>query len=493
MPKKRSKRETKTMPQQEIRDIPLAKLRLWTENPRDPLDADISNEDIIEHALSADGEAHWQLRKLAKSMGNYYDYSELPTVVEDKASGMYTVYDGNRRVILAFLQHKGFPLSGNQFTLPLFPDAIPCNVCSRETALNSVMRKHGNSGTWKPYERDLFLYRYMGGEKSVLIRMQDLVGAMDRWPNLNQGFVRSEILSDTNLMKMGLDVQSWDYGVSSDVLVKLLEAISERLSTTLNTRVNRNDPLAVLPQELLTEIAESKATHMPTEPEPGSEEERASSGEEQRHGSYDHGEPLLPLDGENGSGPAKTSSTGDNQGKGTPKTTRRSAERRNPDMPIFGGKLSLRPGKVNNIYRTLDDLWQLNLLGKVEHGEAFVAIFRMGLRLLSESAAAEVKPKERKQLDAYVAAYMPDAKSALRKRPNGDDIVTYLNAHSILDLEDVPGDGSGNKSKHEKKYTKLIRLLQSGAHGYTSSDSRDQAIGISIALGAMLQQSHGKQ
>ncbi|MEF2737261.1 MAG: hypothetical protein U0N15_08610 [Bifidobacterium choerinum] len=478
------------MPQQEIREIPLAKLRLWTENPRDPLDADISNEDIIEHALSADGEAHWQLRKLAKSMGNYYDYSELPTVVEDKASGMYTIYDGNRRVILALLQHKGFPLSGDQFTLPLFPDAIPCNVCSRKTALNSVMRKHGNGGTWKPFERDLFLHRYMDREKSVLVRMQDLVDAMDRWPNLNQGFVRSEILSDANLGKMGLDVQAWDYGVSSDVLVKLLEAISERLSTTLNTRVNRNDPLAVLPQELLTEIAEERAAHVSVSPEPEAKAESASSGDDQEHGSYDHGEPLLPLDDENGSGSAKTPSTGDNQGKGTPKPTRRSAERRNPDMPIFGGKLSLRPGKVNNIYLTLDDLWQLNLRGKVEHGEAFVAIFRMGLRLLAESAADD----ENLKLYQYVATYMPAVKATLRSRKDdGTDILTYLSAHSILDIEDVPDDGSGEATQPKKNYGKLIQLLQNGAHGYTSSNIREQAIGISIALGAMLQQSHGKQ
>lgn len=35
------------MPEQAIKPIPLSKLRLWTENPRDPVDESMSDSEII--------------------------------------------------------------------------------------------------------------------------------------------------------------------------------------------------------------------------------------------------------------------------------------------------------------------------------------------------------------------------------------------------------------------------------------------------------------
>ncbi len=157
------------LPQQKVVEIPLSQLRLWTENPRDPLDGDLSNEEIIAHALHDDSK-RWDLRKFAQKMGDHYDTSELPTVVRiDEGGGpRYQVYDGNRRVILALLQQEGFPEDGDQFELPLVPARLPCNVCDQDTALEHVLRKHSNNGTWGRYERDLFMHRYMNADKSVL-------------------------------------------------------------------------------------------------------------------------------------------------------------------------------------------------------------------------------------------------------------------------------------------------------------------------------------
>lgn len=67
---------------QEIQDIPLDSLILWTENPRDPLYGKYTNEDVIQRALSKEHESDWNLPKLAKEMGDSFDFSELPTVVE---------------------------------------------------------------------------------------------------------------------------------------------------------------------------------------------------------------------------------------------------------------------------------------------------------------------------------------------------------------------------------------------------------------------------
>lgn len=106
---------------QEIQDIPLDSLILWTENPRDPLYGKYTNEDVIQRALSKEHEGDWNLPKLAKEMGDSFDFSELPTVVRMDNTSQYIVYDGNRRVILALLSRNGIPVEGNQFELPLFP------------------------------------------------------------------------------------------------------------------------------------------------------------------------------------------------------------------------------------------------------------------------------------------------------------------------------------------------------------------------------------
>lgn len=82
---------------QEVTPLKLEDLVLWTENPRDPIDAAATDQDIVDRALK-DKRSKWKLPKLAKEMGNHYDYSELPTVVYHGKKPV--VYDGNRRIFL---------------------------------------------------------------------------------------------------------------------------------------------------------------------------------------------------------------------------------------------------------------------------------------------------------------------------------------------------------------------------------------------------------
>lgn len=128
---------------QEVRTLKLEDLVLWTENPRDPIDETATDQDIVNCALE-DKQSKWSLPKLAKEMGSHYDFSELPTVVFHGKKPV--VYDGNRRIILGKIKHKlvsvdGFAAAG----IPRFPTEIPCNVCSKEIALQNVLRKHADT------------------------------------------------------------------------------------------------------------------------------------------------------------------------------------------------------------------------------------------------------------------------------------------------------------------------------------------------------------
>ncbi|MEG0477698.1 MAG: hypothetical protein RR572_08555, partial [Raoultibacter sp.] len=83
---------------QTVKEIQLSNLKLWTENPRDPIEANVSDAGIIRRAIENDS-SNWNLDKMLSDLGNQYFYNDLPTVVEE-ASGAYIVYDGNRRVAL---------------------------------------------------------------------------------------------------------------------------------------------------------------------------------------------------------------------------------------------------------------------------------------------------------------------------------------------------------------------------------------------------------
>lgn len=453
--------------EQRIKDIPLDSLVLWTENPRDPMPGASGNDEIIRHALAKENEQHWQLKKFAKEMGDYFDQSELPTVTPC-GQGRYIVYDGNRRVILALLRRKGFPTDGDQFELPLFPrDTIPCNVCSKKIALQHVLRKHGDSGSWDTYERDLFMCRYMNAEKSVLVRLEKLTGGMiTRFPELNQRYVKEDILNRKHLEEMGLKPDEEDYGVDGQILSELLEAIREKINTKeLATRSKRNDPVSVLPKDLLRRVKENTATHVPSKTDPKPEHPHSfpaeSSSPDDVVDETDAGyQDTLPLPG-----------TEETVTPETGPALRRTRQTAPAEMPLFGSAagLSLIPGDVNNLYRTLESLWKVYKANPRKYS-MFPMIFRMGLRLLAEYAARD----RDMDLASYVKEYAGGAKERLRQRSNATDITTFLFNNSVSP-------------------DKLTHLLQEGAHAYTSTNDVQQAKAISIMLGEMLTISHGKK
>lgn len=190
---------------QEVIYINIKELVLWTENPRDPIDENATDQDIVDKALD-DQFYKWNLAKLAKEMGDYYDLSELPTVVYHGQKPV--VYDGNRRIILGKIKH-GFvvPSKPTNIQIPYFPEEIPCNVCTEKIALNNVYRKHSDTGSWQPLERDIFLYKFMEEEKSAFLILEEDTRIISANPHLNKGFVKDEIFKEENLKSMGFTNQ----------------------------------------------------------------------------------------------------------------------------------------------------------------------------------------------------------------------------------------------------------------------------------------------
>lgn len=368
--------------EQEVKYINIKDLVLWTENPRDPIDANASDQDIVDRALD-DGLLKWTLPKLAKEMGDYYDFSELPTVVYHGKKPV--VYDGNRRIILGKIKHGLVTVpSGTRIRIPDFPEEIPCNVCSKKIALNNVLRKHGNSGSWKPLERDLFLHKFLGEEKSSFLILEEDTGIISTNPHLNQGFVRDEIFKDSMMQKLGFSINNGKLNSvhSNEEAFVLLSDISNKVKTKIiDTRRKRGKIIEVLDpssQQLIDQNKNNKS-HL-------SKIKFDSQKEVNK-----------PL----------------RQSKRTPKS----------NSDFFGGKLYLRMGEASNLYRDIVDLYQFYLSKKHELSQTFPGLIRMSLRLLCETAAKE---DNNKKFENYLKGHFSTAKKDLDK-----DIKTTLSNHNV--------------------------------------------------------------
>lgn len=354
---------------QEIKSIPLVKLVLWTENPRDPIDPCAADQDVVNRAVSDTG-ARWNLAKLAKEMGNYYDFSELPTVVYHGEKPV--VYDGNRRIVLGKIKHRLVSVYDFEIDIPDFPALIPCNVCSKDIALQNVFRKHAETGSWLPLERDIFLDKHMKKGKTHYLLMEESTGLISANSHLNQRFVKEEIFRDDILEKLGF---SFDNGRllsrhSAEEATALLEDLSRKIKNKLiSTRNNRGRVLEVLDPAHQRLVDEHKRQR------------------------------LRPVDIKAVAGETKK-----------PESAQRRSRRTKPrGGELFGGPLYLRAGEVSNLYRDIVDLYRFYTDHKTTLSEAFPSLIRMAMRLLCEAAARDSS----KNLDQYVKGRFQDAKSQL--------------------------------------------------------------------------------
>ncbi|MBE2228292.1 MAG: hypothetical protein IAE93_13140 [Ignavibacteria bacterium] len=355
---------------QEVKTLRLKDLVLWTENPRDPIDPNSKDQDIVNRALG-DQSTKWAITKLAGDMGKHYDFSELPTVVYHGKTPI--VYDGNRRVILGKLKH-GFA-KAEKFdiaSIPEFPLEIPCNVCTEDIALENVLRKHGDSGSWKPLERDIFLHKFMHLPKSIFLLMEENTGIISSNGYLNQGFVKQEIFKDDVLKEMGFEfVGEKLFTVHSDkqateILSDLTQKITDRKITT---RINRGKVFEVLDKHSLELIDNNKDSN----PSSAKINFRSSSQKTEQQKQ---------------------------------RLTKRTQHK---EEMLFGGKLYLNMGVVSDLYRDIEDLYRFYLENKDNLSPSFPGLIRMALRLICEAACTD----NNLDIDEYIQTHFENAKKNL--------------------------------------------------------------------------------
>lgn len=416
---------------QVIKNIKVKDLVLWTENPRDPICESASDDDVIRRAIN-DPNNKWSLKSLAHDMGEYYDFSELPIVVYK--NGKPLVYDGNRRIVLAKIKLGFVSVDGFDCELPEVPSVIPCNVCSEDVAIKSVYRKHVRlRNSWGALERDIFAHKYLNENKSTFLLFDECTGGfITNNPEMNQGFIRKEVLTDALLAKMGFIFENelMKTRHSDEEVLVLFNNLLEKVKTKgISTRgENRGNPIAVLDQRVKDIIA--------------------ANNNNEYH--------IFTFKGDSVS--QKQNVKADDSLRKTPITK---ASKR----LFFGEKLVLKSGNVNNLYSDILSLYDVVSSGKTAYSNCVHCLFRMSLRLLCETASQEMGYNDIKD---YVNQYYPQAKKNLSQ-----DILTSLSSQNV-------------------KCETLPQLLHTGAHNYISSTSADQAMCISIALGAMLKISHGK-
>ncbi len=407
---------------QEVVYLPIEGLILWSENPRDSIDENANNQTIADLAIS-DVNDRWELKTLAKQMGEHYDYSELPTVVYHGKKPV--VYDGNRRVILAMLALGNIkPNVEIDFNLPKVEKELPCNVCKKQIALINVYRKHANSGSWKPLERDIFMHKYLGEPKSPLLKLDDATGIITQNPHLNKGFVKKEIFNAESLKKLGFDVdgETIKSKHKKEEVVKILEDISEKVRDgVITTRDNRGKIEEVLNKDIQDIIAKNI------------------------------GKPRTVVKTIN------SQSDTDSLQRQAPKTKKE-------PVPIFDGRLYLKKGSTNDLYRDIAELYAYFASNRTRLSISFINIIRMSLRLLCEVAANE----KQSRMDNFLNSNYDDAKNVLSQ-----------DRRTLLSNQNVTKES-------------IVQLLQTGAHGYTASTNLDQTIALSVIIGAILRNVFGK-
>lgn len=346
---------------QEIINIPIKDLNLWTENPRDPIGARKTDKEIIDRIIQ-DADIKWNIQKLAQKMGEYYDYSELPIVVMKNRK--YIVYDGNRRVaLLKIIQddNKYSKYIGKLFR-ELEPEllrkqtTLPCNVCDEKTAITSIERKHVDNGSWGELERDYFLSNFKKEPKSIFAAINDQTDIIMGNKILNKRFVKEEVFNERNLKEIGIDFRNGKLysKYSNEQLVKIFKATQNALEKAIiSTRNNRG--------ELRTVIDKDKSIDAILKKPQKSDIEEVFVNKKQA-------EELIK--------PQKTPATKKN------------------DL-LFGRVLEIEEGPVNDLYLAIDKIYK-----RGRNDENILLIMGMSVRLILDVAARIYYNKQRDAVNA---------------------------------------------------------------------------------------------
>lgn len=399
------------MNNQEIQNIKIEDLVLWTENPRDPISPDSKDQDVADKAFE-NTDNRWDLRKLISDMGDYYDFSEIPIVVVEDNKPI--VYDGNRRILLGKIQ-KGLVEVPEEYDLdiskiPLFPDILPCNVCSREIALKSVYRKHSDKGSWDVLGRDTFMYKYMKEPKSIFLIVDDYTGLIKGNPAMNKRFVKDEILTETVLERLGFKVvgEKLTSNLTEEGQKRVWEDLKEKINNKIfTTRKNRYKVYENLDEATRKIIEKNKDCPY---------------------------KDVTPVTGSPYAAPSTAL-----------KRTKRTKKK---DLPLFGDYIILKKGNVNDLYRDISSLGEYYLSNKEKLSKMFPALIRMSLRLIVETAGKD----ENLSIDKYVDTYFDDAKKLLSKDEKTTLSGCSVSRNSIVQLLNIGAHNYSDSWSYDKAY-----------------------------------------
>ncbi len=322
-------------------------------------------------------------------------------------------------------------MPGTVLSLPEFPPLLPCNVCTQEIALKNVFRKHSDTGSWLPLERDIFLAKYMGEPKSPFVVLDEYTGLISAHGYLNKRFVKEEIFNQDTLKKLGFDIkddQLLSQHTFEQAIVILSDIAKNIKEKNITTRKNRGRVLEVLAAGTRALVDSNKGKAY----EPAAKESMAAS--------VDGGEP---------------------KNEKLPRKSKRTKVRQNE---IFGGPLYLKTSEANNLYRDISDLYYHYMENRNKFSANFPAIIRMSLRMLAEVAANE----------------------------DGQAISKYLQSNYKEAAKTFDRDTKTTLSNYNIRENTITQLIQTGAHAYSSSNNIEQTVAISIALGAIVTLTHGK-
>ena len=348
------------MVMQKIEYIDVKDLILWTENPRDPISTRSKNQNVIHQAIE-DKHKKWRLSALAKAMGSYYDYSELPIAVYK--NGIPIVYDGNRRVILAMLKLGLYPEFSVKFRMPECDVSMPCCVADEKTALDSVWRKHAETGSWDQISRDLFLHKFHKKEKPILLQLDEMYdGRFSSSKQLNSRFADEEVFTPSRLRDVGIKFDKGQLKSRHNpddtrmIIEKVVDLVEKK---ELTTRKDRSTPLRALIGSDLRAVVDRDS---------GKEFQCVGVRKFQAEGglSDNRQEPEA----------AKL------------QTGRLPRRIQSFTIDLFGGKLSLKTGEPANLYRDILDLYNYYIEHKYKLSDRFPALIRMAMRLECELIAS---------------------------------------------------------------------------------------------------------
>lgn len=380
--------------EQEIKKLPIAELRLWTENPRDPIASGSSDRDVILRAI-ADPKHNWNLDKMMRDLGDVYYLNTLPTVVV--CDGEYVVYDGNRRIaVLKCLQDDElFQIATGRLNLdrdnPLASmTEIDCNVCDRNTALDIVAKAHAGSNVWGKLEFETFKHNECGEPAGRLMIFDRASGGLvSKCPRLNSVYVQRRLLSEGSLAPAGLAIadgrllSSWPEEMDQEVLLAVRDVVENKLS---NDRRNASDLRAAL-----IELDEERFGEAPTFDPDQCHEVVPPSPSPEGYGNAGHKEassrPGTSAQSSSSTSPADNLT--DDMGKASQGNTKRRTSPTKRQLPdrLLGEPLQMS-GAPNDHYWALDYVYE-GYKRDPDKKRYLLPMMGFGLRLLFETLGAE--------------------------------------------------------------------------------------------------------